>query len=324
MQLSRMHTAPSEMFGLALAGYIGGMRLPQLLLLVLLGWMVHVAGFGMNSLVDYLHGYDAADPSKRHHPLPSGRLTVAQAMSFVFAMQLASVFYFMILSRSYIADAAFAAYVASGWIYNLTAKEHKVPAMFELGVSMGALFLAGAALLGILNPTIILASIYTGIVAVYQIGVDGDLKDLDARTPERNVLRDLGTYVDDSGTMHTSRGGYALALSVSAAKAVAFALVAATISPIWGIAMGAMGAITFTYFALAMMRPGPFDHARRLKIIGLCEVWSYVALVIALFPLMLSWAPIAVALYLVAPVAYYYAMNRIMWPETGSGWAPGV
>jgi hypothetical protein len=312
------------MFGLAIAAYLGGVQPAYLILFVLLGWLVHSAGFGMNSLVDYLYGYDKADPSKSHHPLVSGRITVLQATVFVFGLQIVSIFYFILLSHTALSLAAFAIYVLSGWLYNLLAKRNKWAAMAYLGISMGALFFAGATVNGVTTTTIIAASLYTCFTTVFQIGICGDLKDLDAGTSEVNVLQQLGTHVDN-GMMVTSAGGYALAFALSAIKTAFIWYFAYTIIPLWSIPVAIIsGAVFFLFSYREMEGNRPYNHAYRLKLIGLGEVMAYILLVIAAFPLFLSWAPYAFVFYFIIPPAYYFLMNRAIWPASGSGWAPGV
>lgn len=324
LQLGRAHTAPVEMFGLPLAAYLGGFPPYQLPVFVLLGWLVHSAGFGMNSLVDYLYGFDRQDPSKQHHPLVSGRVSVLQASVFVFGLQLASTFYFFLLGPALVSSLAFIGYVVFGWAYNLLAKRNKVLAMAELALSMGLLFFAVATIHGVQTSTIAYASVYTAVVASFQIGVCGDLKDLDAGTSEVNILRQLGCSVSPNGVMSTSTGGHLLSDGLSVLKALAITAVAYTISPSWAVLAFVLAGATFAFYSRVAMEPGPYNHARRLKVIGVGEVWSYIVFVITLFPLFLSWWPWAAGFFLVLPPTYYFAMNRILWTGSGSGWAPGV
>ncbi|MEM0011097.1 MAG: UbiA family prenyltransferase [Candidatus Bathyarchaeia archaeon] len=323
-RLGRMHTAPSEMFGLPLAAYLGGVPPVYLIFFVVLGLMVHTAGFGMNSLVDYLYGYDRADPSKAHHPLVTGRISVLQASVFIFGLQLASVFYFIALTHVWFAVVSFAVYVFFGWCYNLLAKRNKWAAMAYLGISMGALFFAAASVKGLVTSTIVAASLYTCFVVVFQIGICGDLKDLAAGTHEVNVLQQLGTHVE-GGMMVTSQAGYLLAFVLSAFKTAFIGYFAYTIDPLWAVPVTIISGMFFFFFSYREMEGNrPYDHAYRLRLIGFGEVMAYIFLIVAAFPLMLTWAPYAFILFFVAPVLFYFFMNRMIWPESGSGWAPGV
>jgi len=318
------------MFGLPLAAYLGGVPPVQLPAFVLLGWLVHNAGFGMNSLVDYLYGYDLSDPSKSHHPLVAGRMSILGATASVFGLQLLSMFYFFMLSpHALMSQVAFGLYVLFGWAYNLLAKKNKWAAMGYLGVSMGSLFFAGATVLGVVTPLIIAASLYTAATVVFQIGVCGDLKDLAAGTEEVNILKQLGTHVEGT-TMVTSRKGYIFAFSISAAKTAFLALFAYFVLPSWwwSIPVTVLAGATFFFFSYKELEGGrPYDHVYRLKLIGLGEVLAYILLIISAFPLLLSWALPAGIFFFILPVAYYYVMNRVIWPKPttgGSGWAPGV
>jgi hypothetical protein len=325
LQLGRSHTAPVEMFGLAIAAYLAGIGIYFLPLFTLLGWLVHVAGFGMNSLVDYLYGYDKSDPSKVHHPLVSGRISVLQATLFVFGMQLAGMYMFFLLTHSAVSVAAFAGYVVFGWMYNILAKRNKLAAMFELGLSMGLLFFSLATIYGRVNILVIMASAYIFFTTMYQIGVCGDLKDLAAAslTGERNILQDMGVSVLQDKMTVTNKAVVFSDL-ISILKSVALAAVAYLIQPAWMPIILVLALATFLYYSHTAMKEGAYNHAWRLKVIGMGEVWGYIIFVITLFPLMIYWAPYAFIYFFILPVVYYYIMNRIMWPGSGSGWAPGV
>jgi hypothetical protein len=323
LRLGRAHTAASEMFGLALAAYIGGVRLPLLLAFIPLGWVMHVGGFGMNSLMDFLYGYDAADPSKAHHPLPAGRMKLSSAIMFVLISQLASAVGFLLLSRSYVADLAAIVYLIAGMWYNVYAKRHKLAATLDLGISYMALALAIAMIHGMFTPLIVMGALYLGVSTSFTIGVAGDVKDIDSGTDEVNILRNMGTRVE-GGNFIPSRAAVAWALFLNLLRASFLVAAAYIIRPIWSLPIAVMAYGSFIYYSLTLMRAGPFRHEWRLKVMGAGEAWAYVALVITVMPLMISWLPAAAALFLAAPVAYFYAMNRIMWPHTGSGWAPGV
>jgi 4-hydroxybenzoate polyprenyltransferase len=326
LRIGRAHTASMEMGFMPLAAYLGGVSPLLLPVLAVLGWIVHVNGFGMNSVTDFVYGFDAADPAKAHHPLPAGRLTVTQAWLFVMATHMAALAGFLLLSRSYYADAALAVYIVAGWWYNIYAKRHKVAGIVSIGVSFAALFLATSMIAGAWPSALtIMIAAYMGLYNSIGVMVAGDIKDLTTRSNEVNVMRMLGVRLSgDELTVTRAATAWAVALNMIAA-ALLTGIAAASRAPwFWVAAIAVLAAGSLAHYALTLMRPGPFRREWRLKVWGAGQAWSYVLLILAVIPLMWSWLPGAVVLFLVVPVIYFYAMNRIMWPRSGSGWAPGV
>ena len=167
---------------------------------------------------------------------------------------------------------------------------------------------------------------------------------------EKNLLRRLGTTVaplmdsqlagviDDfvrsgaavvvskravSGdSLFTSRRTWALAFGLSAMKAVAIGAVAyLLLGWWWGIAVAVVSYVAFSLYTVALLRPGPFDRARRVKLMGIGEAGSYLLLVLALVPVLWPWLWVA---FIILPVLWYVSMNRVLWSGSGSAWAPGV
>ena len=168
---------------------------------------------------------------------------------------------------------------------------------------------------------------------MFQIGVCGDLKDLAGSPKEVNILRQLGTYVyapklpdgtHGDNRLYTSVRGGVLGFAISAAKALAIFGLASYINPLWGWGIFIVAISSFILVTYVELKPGTYDHTRRLKLIGLGEVWAYLLLVITILPLLASWWPVALLFFVAAPVLYYFGMNKLMWPKSGSGWAPGV
>ncbi|MGI0156268.1 MAG: hypothetical protein ACREDE_09105, partial [Thermoplasmata archaeon] len=117
-------------------------------------------------------------------------------------------------------------------------------------------------------------------------------------------------------------GTWALAIGLSAAKAAALGAVGwLVLGPGWGLPVGLVGWLAFFTYTLLLLRPGPFDRPRRLRIMGLGEAGSYLLLVFALVPVLWPWLW---ALFVVLPVVWFVSLNRVLWSGSGSAWAPGV
>jgi len=326
LRVGRAHTASMEMGFMPLAAYLGGVKLQLLPAFIILGWLVHVSGFGMNSVTDFMYGYDAVDPAKAHHPLSAGRLTTAQASLFITATQMASLAGFLLLSRSYPADAMLVVYIVAGWWYNIYAKRYKIAGIASIGISFTALFLATFMVAGAWPSILaIMAAAYMGLYNAYMVGVTGDLKDVGTKSNERNMMKILGVHLSgDELVVPRAATVWAIMLSMISASLLIGMAFASHAPWFWIATIAVLSVGSFTYYALTLMKPGPFRHEWRLKVMGAGQAWSYVLLILTVIHLMWGWLPIAVVLFLVVPVVYFYAMNRILWPRSGSGWAPSV
>lgn len=83
LRLFRAQTAPATILLILVPFLHGGASLTQALIVGLYAVVVHWISFGMNSLHDYVGGWDKADPSKAHHPLCAGRITVEDAIKVI-------------------------------------------------------------------------------------------------------------------------------------------------------------------------------------------------------------------------------------------------
>ena len=82
-QIFRWHTAPGEIL-LVLGPYLLGNYNPLMIpVLIIFMWLLHGFSFGVNSLLDTAMGYDKKDPSKQHHPLVSGKISLHDGFNVV-------------------------------------------------------------------------------------------------------------------------------------------------------------------------------------------------------------------------------------------------
>jgi hypothetical protein len=83
LRLCRAQTWPADWLLVLVPFLTGSASLARALLLSVFMWFVHLVSFGENSLLDFTQGYDRADPSKQHHPLMTGAISVHDAVNAI-------------------------------------------------------------------------------------------------------------------------------------------------------------------------------------------------------------------------------------------------
>ncbi len=330
-RLGRLQTAVLEMLGFAIAGILGGFPVAWIPILVVFGLVAHLAGFGMNSVSDYLAGYDARDPAKADHPLVAGRMSVREARSWVvvwvsLGILMEAAILHVTSSRSvsiWMPALAFAAYLGLGTLYNVSGKGHKAVKVLEISAAYALGFLAvGTAWAGTSTGLVDLVALYIFLYGAYDIAIAGELKDI-GQAHEDNLLRRLGADVDP-GTLwfSLSRKARIVAAVLASGKILAVAALAYAVGgTFWAglITLPTLGVLVV--YDRQILQPGAYDRPRRLRTMGLGEAVSYLLAVLALAPIL---GVAGTAIFTVLPVVWFLSVNRWLWPSTGSSWAPGV
>jgi hypothetical protein len=339
LRLYRAQTAAVEGAGFPLAAWLGHAPLWSLPGFALLGLLAHFGGFGENSFLDYLAGFDKSDPSKADHPLVAGRMTVGHAGAWVYLAQVAGVLVFVTLlfhGVRALPVLAFAGYIGLGHAYNLVGKRNKPLAVAEISGAFALAFLAcGSLWTGAADPVVWAAAAYAGVFTAFQIAVAGELKEL-AQPGERNLLRRLGSRVEPGmgGSAADPRGiaiephldvgpgTWVLATVLTGAKWIALGILLVLLWPgFWWYPAFVVAGVALYVYGRALLRPGPFRRPRRVAVMGAGEAASYLLLVLAVAPAIWPWLVWAFA---ALPVVWFAGMNRLLWPGSGSALAPGV
>ena len=195
LQLTRAHTAPQEMVP-AMSGAVlatGGLFNWHIAIWGVVGLLYHLAGYGMNSMMDYWNGWDQDDPYKSHHPMNDGRVTDKQASVVVAVLFVAVIVLSLLFSLGH-TYAIYAIYIgaASGVLYNMVGKSLSALKPISISIahtSMFAIpFLASG---GRINSGIF----YFGCILVFswvffQIAYSGEIMGIE--NDEKGLIRDLG------------------------------------------------------------------------------------------------------------------------------------
>ncbi|MBN1538628.1 MAG: UbiA family prenyltransferase, partial [Candidatus Thermoplasmatota archaeon] len=211
LQLFRSHTSPLEMSititGAALA--VGTIWDIKVLLFLIFGWLYHNAGYGHNSAEDFIQGYDIDDPHKSHHPLQRGAIDPQVARYACIVLIFISFVYGIFISEmNWTAMVILAVMTFMGALYNVAGKRMKgkfIPiAVAHSLLFPFAFFGSGGSITTLsgypyfreaLGLAAILGTGYLVLQIIYQIMIEGDLKDIEMN--EASFLKTLGNALKD-------------------------------------------------------------------------------------------------------------------------------
>lgn len=316
LQFFRIHTASAELGGLGIAAYLAGVRGFGLVPIMLFAILWHATGFGENSLLDWVHGYDRNDPSKAHHPLNTGTIRQAEAKDVVITMHILGIVFFIGMMLLYHTRAAaaslllFALAILFGNIYNFYGKRNKWAAAVEISLTFSLLtaavfFMAN----GAFGPLPLLLFLYAFFYVFFQIAQMGEAKEL-GQMNERNLLRRMGSYVDADGVYHISAGNNTFMWALTFIKG---GLLIAAVSLVYA----SQTAFAVMVLLIALVLVGysfGFQHIttrkEALKVMGAGEALSYVILVPAIISVA-QWP--YVLLLILLPMGWFVLLNKATW-----------
>jgi 4-hydroxybenzoate polyprenyltransferase len=325
LQLFRSHTSPLEMTititGSALA--VGTIFDIRVLLFLLFGWLYHNSGYGQNSVEDFIRGFDRDDPNKAHHPLQRGVIDPYIARNVCrFLIFMLLVYGIVISQLDPFSVLLLVTLIGMGIVYNLFNKgmtgkfipiaiAHSLLFPFAFFGSGGELSISTSAPF-IENPATGAAFLLWGYLllqVIYQIMIEGDLKDIDM--DEASLLKELGVNVRN-GHLITSPTARATSFFL---KIASIALVFLSLSLLEATPDNYLGFILFglilLYLDQKLMGKGPWDHSRCVKTMSLMEVASTFYLAIAISPEIGGWIPAIIIMAF--NMAYFILMNRFLW-----------
>jgi 1,4-dihydroxy-2-naphthoate octaprenyltransferase len=325
LQLFRSHTSPLEMTiticGSALA--LGTIFDLKVVLFLFFGWLYHNAGYGQNSVEDYIRGFDRDDPNKAHHPLQRGAIEPYMARN-VCRLLIAILFIYGVIISGFDPLSIFllATLIAMGIVYNLFNKEmtgkfipiaiaHSLLLPFAFFGSGGTLEFSSSPpyLIDFGTRAALLLFGYLLLQVIYQIMIEGDLKDIDM--DEASLLKRMGVHVKD-GILHTSHIARGSSFLVKASSVTVLFLALSTLNATIDNYVGAaVFGIILLILDQKLMGSGPWEHSQCLKLMSLMEVASTFAIAIAIAPEIGGWMP--AVLIMAFNMVYFVLMNRFLW-----------
>ncbi|MFW3146367.1 MAG: UbiA family prenyltransferase [Thermoplasmatota archaeon] len=325
LQLFRSHTSPLEMIitiaGSALA--VGTVWDVKVLLFLIFGWLYHNGGYGHNSAEDFIQGFDRDDPHKSHHPLQRGVLDPYLARGTCILLIMVSFFYGAIISGfALLPLAVLILLTGMGFLYNIFGKRigskfipiaiaHSLLLPFAYFGSGGVLELQEGFpyVTNDLGAVMLIAFLYLVFQIIYQIMVEGDLKDIDM--DEASFLKTLGVWVED-GEFRSSPTARSFSLIIkSASIAGLFWILIILEAEAWYYLALIILSLAMVVQDHRLMGSRKWDHGRCVKDMALMEVLSTFALLLSFSSVAGGWTAFLVVVLI--NIGYFVMMNRFLW-----------
>jgi len=304
LRLFRAQTAPATILLILVPFLQGGGSPLQALVLGVYALLAHWLSFGMNSLQDWVGGWDKRDGSKAHHPLSTGEIKVEDAVRVIHwglpGIMVYGTFLTLWLSPSPLwALIALFTWYTWGMAYNLGLS--KVSALGFLPISI--CFTAMAAWSWLLShPELGFIGVlwlgYVFFTILFQISYSGFVKELELRE-RSNILVRMGARLE-GGRFHPG-GAWLYGWAVKLLNLLFGLLLLSWTS----IGFWSLGAVA-VYLLYQLTRPRAYDRARELSMMSLEEIAT---IYIPLFLLQ----PFQAVLLGGLGVVYFYGMNRWLW-----------
>ena len=310
LQLFRAQTAPATIL-LVLVPFLAGNPISgTVVVIAIYALLVHLFSFGGNSLMDTIMGYDREDPSKQHHPLISGAISLPLAHNvihwgLIILTAIGVAITYLISPNPLPAMAALVMWVALGHGYNEGLSKESLFGFISISLCFTSMA-AWAWFLGHmeLTPLGSLYLLYVFTVILFQISYSGHLKEM-GQSERSNILIKMGARLEGG------RFEPGLAVLYGAAVKLASICVLAQIMgpPLYGpaliwfiLTLSGMGAMT-----TLLCMPRDYDRATELKRMSIMEIIS----IYAPIPLMLPWSYAIVLM--AAGIVYFVEINKLLW-----------
>jgi hypothetical protein len=216
LQLFRAHTAPATVLAFVTPYLIaGGRDITVAIILFVVGHFIHYFSFGHNSLMDYW--VDKEDPSKAHHPLPSGRISLEDATRVVLYGQIITYIIVMLLCIQYSANPVLSLfflgiYFVFGNGYNDGLDHRTVHSWFPISACYAGFVLITYTFVRGLDTIAALIALWAFISEVYDIALLGNVKDLWNPAETLNPLR---KYVITKYTIYENGTEHVISITLS-------------------------------------------------------------------------------------------------------------
>lgn len=327
-QLCRTHTSPLEtipaIVGASLAS--GGVIHLEVGLWGLFGFLYHQTGYGMNSYVDWIKGYDKDDPHKQHFPLNTGNLDPNRTGKFVNILILITFVYGLLLifsgpalfdeffpfeRSSYLGFGIMITGAISGIAYNTVGKELQWKSLLISYAHSTVFAVPYISLEGEFNLMFISAWIFVFLWVMYQIQIEGDVKDM--ITDEENFLINLGSrYNNETDKVYFPSYVKVYSHILKLLTAVAGLIMVRSLGGGTSLQAGVF-IVTFggsVFLGRKMLANGDYNRSNRIGLMAQIELVTMFGLLLAAIPTIgAGWA---ILLFLLS-ILWVVVFNKIQW-----------
>lgn len=283
--------------------------------LFVLGHLLHYASFGHNSVMDYWH--DVKDPSKKHHPLVSGRIGLDRAHRVIHTLLVFSCI--LLLTPMYLlgkyASLFFASlYIVFGHAYNDGLDHATKHSWIPITLCFTCLCASSYLLVGGFETRFALVATWAFLTILYQIAWEGNLKDVWNPVELYNPLKNRVVVVKDM-IVDVNR---LISLLFFTVRAVLNTVVLALLLIDVGVRVDSLALLVATcivelYTVLKIHFTIAIKRDRLLSLFGLAEAFEFFRLISVLG---LPGLPL-----IVYGLVYFVVANRVLW---GTRFGPRV
>lgn len=309
LQLCRAQTAPASIL-LVLVPFLSGNPISgTVVVLAVFALLTHYFSFGENSLMDTVMGYDRDDPSKRHHPLISGVISLPLAHNvihwgLIVLTTIGVIITYLISPNPLPAMTALVMWVALGHGYNEGLSKESLFGFISISLCFTSMA-AWAWFLGHmeLTPLGSLYLLYVFTVILFQISYSGHLKEM-GQSERSNILIKMGAKLEDGYFEPGLTVLYGLAIKLAGIYLLYEMLAVSTIDKAaWLVSI----MVLMMFFLLLLTRTRSYIRSSELRNMSVMEILS----IFAPLPLMLPWSYAIVLM--AAGVVYFMLMNLWLW-----------
>jgi len=320
-RLFRAQTAPATIL-LILVPYLTNASLFSLgsLVIGLFALFTHWISFGHNSLMDTAMGYDLKDPSKAHHPLVAGRISLTAAHNVIHWGLSGLCVLAILISLNFSPNPVFAIisiflWWVFGYAYNSGLSKESLLSFLPISIcftAMGAWgwFLSHNSLdrLGWL----LLAYFFTTII--FQISWSGHLKELELKE-RSNVLVKMGAKIEKVVAIPAAEfcwftPGYSvvygLAVKFINVPILGALILAETLDWTRVLWLGLMVVLVCGWL-VKLIVPRKYIRSKELRNMSVMEILT----IYAPIPLVLPW--LEATILMLFGVAYFWTANKVLW-----------
>lgn len=322
LQLTRAHTAPLEaipaLMGAALA--VGSLWSVDVAAWGIVGVLYHLAGYGHNSLSDWVAGYDKDDPHKQHHPLNTGAISEAEARWVINLLMAAAIIITLYLTFGN-AGAVISMFtaIAFGLAYNIIGKATQLKFVF-ISVAHTMMFVIPFLALGgsAFRPEFLLGALFVFLWVAFQISVSGEIKDI--VQDESNFLRKLGVdffgnldTVDDqriSFSNHVRRYAYSLKILTALTSLMIIAVIDVYLTSFVFLCIFIIATFALT---ARLVEDGKWERKRRIKQMSMIEMFTAFMFIYSFSSII---GPYSAFILMILSMMWVVVGNNLLWGST--------
>lgn len=316
LRVFRAQTA-AAVFMLVLIPYLtagGPLYSWKTLILALWSILAHHMAFGHNTVMDTLMGWDIMDQNKLHHPLVANFIKKETALKVVsFGIFFTTLIAILLVGYSdgnrFYAMAFLSLFLIGGMIYNSGISKISIWDVIPISICFTSLSLFSYFLVAEeFNELIILIAFYIILLQWFEIGVEGEIKEIELKN-EINLLTKLGTKFDGNSFNMGKSIVYPWGLKL-AGLAVGGYIVYKYTYELTTIVLFALFAFLAIYFCFQLTKKRIWNRKKALRDMALEEIVTIFLLPVVLIPII---GVTEVMIILAFAILYFIGMNSLLW-----------